>query len=231
MTGEASAQAAPPHHVVPTGRCAWCLADSDYIRYHDNEWGVPLADDDALFQALSLEGFQAGLSWLTILRKRENFRQAFAGFEIARVARFDHDDVDRLLADAGIVRHRGKIEAVIGNARRALAMAAEYGSLATWLWRFEPAAETLGAELGDSADGPAGMAPTAATAAAAAAPATPPEAARNLARELRRQGWRFVGPTTVHAFMQAVGMINDHAPDCAWRSGCEQARAGFIRPR
>lgn len=226
MTGEASAQAAPPHHVVPTGRCAWCLADSDYIRYHDNEWGVPLADDDALFQALSLEGFQAGLSWLTILRKRENFRQAFAGFEIARVARFDHDDVDRLLADAGIVRHRGKIEAVIGNARRALAMAAEHGSLAAWLWRFEPSPERPDARPGESVD------EVAATAAAAAAPsATPPEAARNLTRELRRQGWHFVGPTTVHAFMQAVGMINDHAPDCAWRSGCEQARAGFIRPR
>ncbi|MCK9490328.1 MAG: DNA-3-methyladenine glycosylase I [Xanthomonadales bacterium] len=209
--------------VSADSRCPWCLGDADYIAYHDHEWGLPVGDDNRLFQALSLEGFQAGLSWLTILRKRERFRQVFAGFVIAEVAGFGADDVTRLLADAGIVRHRGKIEAVIGNARRALAAIDEHGSLAAWLWRFEPVADEHRADLAGQPDGSAATV-------AANSPARPPAAAASLARELRRQGWRFVGPTTVHAFMQAVGMINDHAPDCPARATCEQARARFIRP-
>lgn len=196
------------------GRCPWCLGDPDYIAYHDHEWGMPVADDDRLFQALSLEGFQAGLSWLTILRKREHFSAAFAGFRIARVARFDETDIERLLADPGIVRHRGKIQAVIGNAGRALAAIREHGSLAAWLWRFAPsdtakAAEAAAAVIPDE-DGPA--------------------AARRLATELRRHGWRFVGPTTAHAFMQAVGMINDHDRLCPARERCQRAKARFRRP-
>ncbi|MBY0329726.1 MAG: DNA-3-methyladenine glycosylase I [Acetobacteraceae bacterium] len=184
-------------------RCRWCLATPGYLAYHDTEWGLPVADDRRLFEKLCLEGFQAGLSWRTILEKRENFRAAFAGFEIDRVARFDAADVARLLADAGIVRHRGKIEAVINNARRARDLIAEAGSLAAHVWRFEPLA--------------------------ARGPSTSP-ASVALSKDLKRRGWGFVGPTTVHAFLQAMGVINDHAEDCAIRADVEAARAAFRRP-
>ncbi len=194
------------------GRCWWGDSPPIYRGYHDDEWGMPVADDVRLFEKLSLEGFQAGLSWLTILRKREAFRRAFAGFDFERVARFGERDVERLLGDAGIVRHRGKIEAVIGNARRAVDLASEAGSLAAYLWRFEP--EPRAAPLDRAALG--GLAHT--------------DASRALARDLRRRGWRFVGPTTVYAFMQAMGLVNDHLDGCAANAAVERARARFERP-
>jgi DNA-3-methyladenine glycosylase I len=193
-------------------RCAWGDAPPDYRAYHDEEWGRPVADDVRLFEKLSLEGFQAGLSWLTILRKREAFRRAFAGFDFERVARFDEDDVARLFADASIVRHRGKIEAVIGNARRAVDLASEAGSLAAYVWRFEP--EPCAAPLDRAAL--VGLAHT--------------DASRALARDLRRRGWRFVGPTTVYAFMQAMGLVNDHLDGCAANAAVERARTQFEHP-
>lgn len=185
-------------------RCAWCAATPDYVAYHDTEWGFPVADDRRLFEKLCLEGFQSGLAWRTILAKRENFRAAFANFEIDRVAAFTARDVERLLGDAGIVRHRGKIEAAINNARRAQALVAEQGSLAAYVWRFEPL----------------GAAPQAATSPASVA----------LSKDLKARGWVFVGPTTVHAFLQAMGLINDHAEGCVIRAEAEAARAAFRRP-
>ena len=191
-------------------RCWWGESTPDYREYHDREWGFPVADDLRLFEKLSLEGFQSGLSWLTILRKREAFRRAFAGFDFSAVARFDERDVARLLADASIVRHRGKIEAVINNARRAVELVSESGSLGAFVWRFEPAARQ-GALTRDAI-------------------AAHTEESRVLARELKRRGWRFVGPTTVYAFMQAMGLVNDHFSGChAWRE-VERARAAFTRP-
>ena len=193
-------------------RCWWGDSPPIYRAYHDDEWGMPVADDVRLFEKLSLEGFQAGLSWLTILRKREAFRRAFAGFDFERVARFGERDVERLLGDAAIVRHRGKIEAVIGNARRAVDLASEAGSLAAYVWRFEPeprAAPLDRATLGELAH---------------------TDASRALARDLRRSGWRFVGPTTVYAFMQAMGIVNDHLEGCAAKAVVERARARFERP-
>lgn len=187
-------------------RCAWCAATPGYVAYHDDEWGRPVADDRRLFEKLSLEGFQAGLSWRTILEKRENFRAAFAGFDFERVAEFDARDVARLLGDAGIIRHRGKIEAVIGNAARARELVAAEGSLAAYVWRFEPAARPA-PELA----------------------ATSPESVA-LSKDLKRRGWRFVGPTTVHAFMQAMGMINDHAEGCVIRDEVIRARSTFTPP-
>lgn len=187
-------------------RCGWCLATAGYVAYHDDEWGRPVADDRRLFEKLSLEGFQAGLSWRTILEKRENFRAAFAGFDFARVAGFGEADVARLLGDAGIVRHRGKIEAVINNAARACELVAAEGSLAAHVWRFEP---------------PARARPQLA--------ATSPESVA-LSKDLKRRGWRFVGPTTVHAFMQAMGMINDHAEGCVIREEVARARGAFTPP-
>jgi DNA-3-methyladenine glycosylase I len=186
-------------------RCAWSGATPDYLGYHDREWGFPVADDIRLFEKLSLEGFQAGLSWRTILAKRENFRAAFAGFDFNKVARFTEDDVERLLQDAGIVRHRGKIEAVINNAQRAQELVDREGSLAALIWRYERAAA-----------GPS----TASTSAESVA----------LSKELKKRGWRFVGPTTVYAFMQAMGLVNDHAEGCAIRADVKKARAGFRRP-
>ena len=191
-------------------RCWWADSTADYRAYHDTEWGFPVADDQRLFEKLSLEGFQAGLSWLTILRKREAFRRAFAGFEYARVARFGEDDVARLLADAGIVRHRGKIEATINNAGRAVELAGEHGSLARFIWSFEP--DQHAAELDR-----AGL------------PSITNES-RVLARELKRRGWRFVGPTTVYAFMQAMGLVNDHLTGCQVRARVQAARESFTRP-
>jgi DNA-3-methyladenine glycosylase I len=188
-------------------RCRWGSASPGYLRYHDTEWGFPVADDRRLFEKLSLEGFQSGLSWRTILDKRENFRAAFAGFDFDRVAGFTGADVERLLQDAGIVRHRGKIEAVINNARRARELVEREGSLAAFVWRYEP--------------DPTLAEPQAVT--------TSPEAIA-LSKELKRRGWTFVGPTTVYAFMQAMGLVNDHAADCVTRTEVAHARTRFARP-
>ena len=179
-------------------RCWWCGDDPMYVAYHDDEWGVPLRDDARLFEKVCLEGFQAGLSWLTILRKRDAFRRAFADFAPERVARFDEDDVARLLADPAIVRHRGKIESAIGNARRALDLIEERGSLHAHLIDFLP-------EPAPAPQHPEDLLPV-----------KPASAA--LAKDLKRRGWRFVGPTTMHAFMQSVGMVNEHLAGCASRT-------------
>ena len=195
-------------------RCWWGASTPDYAVYHDTEWGFPVADDRRLFEKLCLEGFQAGLSWLTILRKREAFRNAFAGFDHRKVARFGPRDVTRLLADAGIVRHRGKIEAAIQNAARAGELVAEAGSLAAYLWRFEP---------------PAKSRPRRPTRADLRAMTTSPESIA-LSKDLKRRGWRFVGPTTVYAFMQAMGLVDDHLDGCWVRRDAERARRAFVRP-
>jgi DNA-3-methyladenine glycosylase I len=189
-------------------RCSWAASAPEYRAYHDSEWGFPVADDVRLFEKVSLEGFQAGLSWLTILRKREAFRAAFAGFEFERIAGFGEGDVARLLGDAGIVRHRGKIEAVINNARRAVEMVEAEGSLATYVWRFEPEAR--------------GRIDAGAVSASAESKA--------LAKDLKRRGWRFVGPTTAYAFMQAMGLVNDHRDGCDAGEKVSAARKGFTRP-
>ena len=191
-------------------RCWWADSAPEYRAYHDVEWGFPVGDDGRLFEKLSLEGFQAGLSWLTILRKREAFRGAFDGFDYERIARYDERDVERLLADAAIVRHRGKIEAVINNARRAIELVDEHGSLAHFVWGFEPDAHGPGRERGEIASTSA--------------------ESRALARELKRRGWRFVGPTTVYAFMQAMGLVNDHLTGCHARPAAQAARDGFVSP-
>jgi len=194
--------------------CWWPGDDPFYQRYHDEEWGRPVGDDQRLFEKLCLEGFQSGLSWITILRKRENFRKAFAGFDIATVARFGEDDVERLLQDAGIVRHRGKITAAINNAQRALELQAEAGSLAAFIWQYEPAPETRPERIDHAA-----MRTLAKT----------PESTA-LSKALKKRGWRFVGPTTVYAFMQSMGLVNDHLEGCEWREPTEAARAAFKRP-
>jgi DNA-3-methyladenine glycosylase I len=182
-------------------RCAWCRADEGYVRYHDDEWGTPTHDDRALFEKICLEGFQSGLSWLTILRKRENFRRAFANFEIERVARFNGRDVNRLLKDAGIVRHRGKIESTINNAGRCEDLIEEFGSLSNYVWRFAPEPKSRPKKL---------------TLSVLQTMATSPESTA-LSKELRRRGWTFVGPTTLYAFMQAMGLVNDHLHGCSFR--------------
>lgn len=192
-------------------RCGWGASTADYVQYHDEEWGQPVVDDDRLFEKLCLEGFQSGLSWLTILRKRESFRRAFADFSIAAVARFGSDDVERLLGDASIVRHRGKIEAAIGNASAALRVQDEGGSLAALVWSFEPSGRRRV---------PKAMADV---------PAITPESSA-LSKELRRQGFRFVGPTTAYALMQAMGVVNDHLFGCAARAEVEAARVAVSRP-
>ena len=193
-------------------RCWWADSAPEYRAYHDGEWGFPVADDVPLFEKLSLEGFQAGLSWLTILRKRPAFRRAFAGFQFERVARFGERDVARLLGDPGIVRHRGKIEAVINNARRAVELVEREGSLGGYVWRFAP----------EPRPGPLDRAGLAALA------QTPESQA--LARDLKRRGWRFVGPTTVYAFMQAMGLVNDHLAGCQAWAAVEAARRRFRAP-
>jgi DNA-3-methyladenine glycosylase I len=196
-------------------RCPWTgIADAEYARYHDEEWGVPKTDDRALFEKLVLEGFQSGLSWLTILRKRDNFRRAFDGFDPRKVARYDETDVDRLLGDAGIVRHRGKILATITNARRYLDLVDEAGSLAAYVWSFEPDPATR-PKLLDKA--------------ALMTLDTSPESTA-LSKDLRRRGWAFVGPTTVYAAMQAMGIVNDHLEGCFARPVVEAERAAFERP-
>jgi DNA-3-methyladenine glycosylase I len=189
-------------------RCRWCAAAPEFFDYHDTEWGFPVGDDHRLFEKLSLEGFQSGLSWRTILAKRENFRAAFHNFDFDRIARFAQRDVARLLKDQGIVRHRGKIEAVINNARRARELAKREGSLAAFIWRYEPGVKQLAEPQ------------TASTSAASLA----------LSKDLKKQGWNFVGPTTVYAFMQAMGLINDHVEDCVIRTKVERARKSFKRP-
>jgi DNA-3-methyladenine glycosylase I len=193
-------------------RCWWAGSTAEYRAYHDTEWGLPVSDDVRLFEKLSLEGFQAGLSWLTILRKREAFRAAFAGFDYASIAGYGERDVKRLLADAGIVRHRGKIEAVVNNARRALELVEREGSLARYIWRFEP--EPRPGKLDR-----AGLARIAVTAESEA-----------LAKDLKRRGWRFVGPTTMYAFMQSMGLVNDHLDGCHARATVDVARRRFKRP-
>jgi DNA-3-methyladenine glycosylase I len=190
-------------------RCSWGASTPDYAAYHDAEWGFPVRDDRRLFEKLCLEGFQAGLSWLTILRKREAFRAGFARFEIERVARFGARDVTRLLKDAGIVRHRGKIESTINNAKRALELVAEHGSLAAYAWTFVP---------------PRAERPRVVTRAAVARMPSTPTSTR-LSKDLKRRGWSFVGPTTMYAFMQAMGLVNDHFEGCAIRPLAEAARA------
>jgi DNA-3-methyladenine glycosylase I len=195
-------------------RCFWGDSAPEYRAYHDTEWGFPVADDRRLFEKLCLEGFQSGLSWLTILRKREGFRSAFSGFDFQQVARFDEKDVQRLLGDASIVRHRGKIEATINNAQRALELVEEEGSLAAFVWRFEPEPASRPKRL--TWDALLEMAQT-------------PES-KALAKELKQRGWRFVGPTTVYAFMQAMGLVNDHLHGCDARKPAERARAAFTSP-
>jgi DNA-3-methyladenine glycosylase I len=193
-------------------RCAWAGRSPDYQAYHDTEWGFPVVDDVRLFEKLSLEGFQSGLSWLTILRKREAFRRAFAGFDFTRVASYTERDVERLLADASIVRHRGKIEAVINNARCVTELVEEKSSLAAHVWSFEPAPPERPRTLAD------------------ARALTQTDESRALAHDLKRRGWRFVGPTTVYAFMQAMGLVNDHLGGCAIRPDVDRARATLARP-
>jgi len=195
-------------------RCLWGDAPDIYRAYHDGEWGFPVADDHRLFEKLCLEGFQSGLSWLTILNKRENFRAAFAGFDFERVARFGKRDVERLLGDSGIVRHRGKIEATINNAGRAVELVDAEGSLAAYAWRFEPDPEARPGRITWTAV--ADMAQT--------------EASRAMSKDLKKRGWRFVGPTTAYAFMQAMGIVNDHVEGCAARAAAEEARHSFRRP-
>jgi DNA-3-methyladenine glycosylase I len=195
-------------------RCAWCQATPAYRHYHDHEWGFPVTDDTRLFEKLCLEGFQSGLSWLTILNKREHFRRAFDGFDAERVARFGARDVKRLLADAGIVRHRGKIESTINNAPRLLELRREFGSLAAYAWQHEPAAKDRPKRLTWS------VLQTMATSPASVA----------MSKDLKKRGWRFVGPTTVYAFMQAMGLVNDHVDGCSVRDAALQARRVLTVP-
>ena len=195
-------------------RCWWPGEKEDYLTYHDHEWGVPVADDDKLFEKICLEGFQSGLSWLTILRKRENFRLAFANFDFEQVAQYGPADVDRLLQDKGIVRHRRKIESVINNAKRATGLTEEFGSLAAYFWRYEPE-ETARPQRCDYET-------------LMSLSKTPESTA--MSKDLKKRGWSFIGPTTAYAFMQAMGMVNDHVEGCEWRSRTEQLRQNFPRP-
>ena len=189
-------------------RCQWCSAAPEFFDYHDTEWGFPVSDDRHLFEKLSLESFQSGLSWRTILAKRENFRAAFHNFDFNKIARFTKRDVTRLLKDEGIVRHRGKIEAVINNAQRVQELIKQEGSLAAYIWRYEPDIKQL------------------------AKPQTVSTSAESIAlsKDLKKMGWKFVGPTTVYAFMQAMGLINDHVLNCVTRAKIERARKRFKRP-
>ncbi len=195
-------------------RCWWHGGLDDYTAYHDNEWGRPMADDVRLFEKICLEGFQAGLSWLTILRKRENFRAGFAGFDFEKVARFGAPDVERLLGDAGIVRHRGKIESTINNANRALELRSEFGSLAAYFWQFEPGSDARPERI--TRETVNAMAKT--------------DVSTRISKDLKKRGWSFVGPTTVYAFMQAMGLVNDHIEGCAFREIVERERTAFERP-
>jgi DNA-3-methyladenine glycosylase I len=202
--------ATPGHFASPDGltRCFWCAADPLYVHYHDTEWGFPVRDDPHLFEKITLEGFQSGLSWLTILRKRENFRAAFDQFDIEKIARYTPRKVDRLLTNAGIVRHRGKIESTINNARRCADLIDREGSLAQFVWRFEPEPTSRPRRL---------------TWEILRTMATTPESTA-LSKALKQRGWTFVGPTTMYAFMQAMGLVNDHLHGCDVRTRAEAAR-------
>jgi DNA-3-methyladenine glycosylase I len=193
-------------------RCNWANGDPVYQAYHDTEWGRPVASDNRLYEKLCLEGFQSGLSWITVLRKRERFREVFLGFEIEKVAEMTEADVERLLTDAGIIRHRGKIASTINNARRALEIQREFGSLAAYIWRFEPKPEHRPTEVTWEAIMPHA------------------EASNALSKDLRKRGFSFVGPTTCYAFMQAMGLVNDHVEGCFCRSEIEALRSDFKRP-
>lgn len=195
-------------------RCWWHDNQPDYLLYHDTEWGWPVDDDRRLFEKICLEGFQSGLSWLTILRKRDNFRAAFANFEMEAVARFDEEDVARLLQDAGIVRHQGKIRSTINNAARALELTGEFGTLAAYFWQFEPGPDQRPAVLDHVTARTLGKT----------------DVSTAISKDLKKRGWSFVGPTTVYAFMQAMGLVNDHLEGCVCRQKVEKARAVFKRP-
>jgi DNA-3-methyladenine glycosylase I len=203
-----------PTPAGPDGRrrCSWCLNAPEYVGYHDDEWGRPVLDDVRLYEKLCLEGFQSGLSWLTILRKRPGFRRAFAGFEPATVARFGEGDIERCLADAAIVRHRGKIEAAIANARATLDVQDRFGSLAALVWSYEPPRSRRKAPTGFGD-----------------IQAVTPEST-SLSKRLRSLGFRFVGPTTVYAAMQSLGVVNDHFKGCSVRSACEADRRAIVPP-
>lgn len=190
-------------------RCPWSNGAPDYIDYHDTEWGFPVTDDIRLFEKVCLEGFQSGLSWRTILTKRENFRAAFDGFDFHKVAKYTDADVDRLLNDAGIVRHRGKIEATINNAKRAQELVAEKGSLAAYFWSFEPQEKDLPPPQSVSVS----------------------DTSKAISKDLKKRGWKFVGSTTIFAFMQAMGLINDHLEGCVIREKVAAARAELVRPQ
>lgn len=203
---------APGNDGLP--RCWWCVGDPLYERYHDREWGRPVADETRIFEKLSLEGFQSGLSWITILRKRESFRAAFRGFDIERLSRFGRRDIERLMRDSGIVRNRAKIEATINNAKRSRELIEEVGSLAAYVWSFEPDAGARPRAL----DWPTLM----------NLPASPQ--AKSLSKELKRRGWAFVGPTTVYSAMESIGLVNDHMDGCHVRKEVESQRNAFERP-
>ncbi|NEQ54227.1 MAG: DNA-3-methyladenine glycosylase I [Leptolyngbya sp. SIO3F4] len=193
-------------------RCWWPGKDAEYLAYHDHEWGCPISDDTKLFEKICLEGFQAGLSWLTILRKQNNFRAAFDKFQFEKVACYTESDVERLLQDTGIVRHRRKIESTINNAQRACELVDEWGSLATYFWQYEPTKRTNDfsyATLSQLSKTPESTA---------------------LSKDLKKRGWSFVGPTTAYAFMQAMGLVNDHLEGCFVRESVEKQRALFERP-
>ena len=190
-------------------RCRWCAAAPEFFDYHDREWGFPVDDDQRLFEKLCLESFQSGLSWRTILAKRENFRKAFHRFDFNKIAKFGERDVERLLADAGIVRHRGKINAVINNAKRAQELVTQECSIAAFVWSYEPNPDDL----------------------AASQTASTSDASKALSKELKKRGWKFVGPTMVYAFMQAMGLINDHVDGCVTRDQVEKARKAFTLPQ
>ncbi|MEM5581057.1 DNA-3-methyladenine glycosylase I [Roseibium sp. AS2] len=195
-------------------RCWWHANLGDYLLYHDTEWGWPVDEDRRLFEKICLEGFQSGLSWLTILRKRDAFRAAFANFEVEKLAAFTEADVERCLGDAGIVRHRGKIKSTINNARRAIELRAEFGSFAAYVWSFEPKPENRPARIDFATARTLGKT----------------DESTALSKDLKKRGWSFVGPTTVYAFMQSMGMVNDHLEGCCCRDAIEQARADFTRP-
>lgn len=188
-------------------RCWWGAGDAEYRTYHDTEWGFPQGNDHRLFEKVCLEGFQSGLSWLTILRKRDNFREAFAGFDPGIVAAYGESDIEVLLANAGIIRHRGKIEATVNNAGKALEMIDEFGSVASYFWAYEPERSEPPTEIPSITD-----------------------TSTVLAKDLKARGWRFVGPTTAYAFMQAMGLVNDHLEGCYVRSSVESNRATFTIP-
>lgn len=195
-------------------RCAWHGNLPEYLRYHDEEWGRPVTDDTRLFEKICLEGFQSGLSWLTILRKRDNFRAAFAGFDFNKVALFDEADIERCVADAGIIRHRGKIVSTVNNARRAIELKVEFGSLARYFWSHEPKPEER---------------PTVVDRQTLMANPTTPASVR-FSKDLKKRGWTFVGPTTIYAFMQAMGLVNDHLEGCYCRDNVETMRDALVRP-